>query len=110
MNYKGYTGHFAYDDQADIFHGQVLGIRDVITFQGRSIDELKAALQDSVDDYVEMCAEAGKKPEKPFSGKFSLRLPSELHRRVTQAAAHDHTSLNRWVTTALESHLQQQAA
>lgn len=106
MNYKGYIGHFAYDDQAELFHGQVLGIRDVVTFQGRSIDELKAALRDSVDDYLEMCEQAGKAPDKPFSGKFSLRLSSELHSRVAQAAANDHISLNRWVTTALESQLQ----
>ncbi len=71
MSYKGYTGHFKYDDRAEIFHGQVSGIRDVITFQGRSVDELKEALKDSIEDYLEMCEEEGKSPDKPFTGKFS---------------------------------------
>jgi predicted HicB family RNase H-like nuclease len=55
MEYKGYTCHFNFDEDADIFHGKILGIRDVITFQGRSLDELKTALYDSIDDYLEMC-------------------------------------------------------
>ena len=66
MKYKGYTGYFNYDEEADIFHGEVLGIRDVVTFQGRSVDELKAALRDSIDDYLEMCEKHGKEPDKPF--------------------------------------------
>lgn len=66
MTYKGYTGIFDYDQEADIFHGEVKDISDVITFQGRSIDELKQALADSVDDYLDFCASKGKTPEKPL--------------------------------------------
>ncbi len=64
LKYKDYHGAFAYDAQADIFHGEVMHLNDVITFQGRSIDELKAALADSVEDYLDFCAEEGKEPEK----------------------------------------------
>lgn len=66
MAYKGYTGKFEYDPEADIFHGEVLHLSDVITFQGRSIDELKQALADSVEDYLDFCAEEGGSPRKPF--------------------------------------------
>lgn len=59
LTYKGYCGRFAYDPEADIFHGQVLHLADMITFQGRSIDALKQALADSVEDYLEFCAEEG---------------------------------------------------
>ena len=62
MTYKGYTGKFEYDPEADIFHGEVLHLSDVITFQGRSIDELKQALADSVEDYLDFCAEEGRQP------------------------------------------------
>ena len=51
LDYKGYVGIFAYDEDADIFHGRVVGLRDVITFEGRSIDELKRALADSIEDW-----------------------------------------------------------
>jgi len=105
MKYKGYTGYFDYDEEADIFHGKILGIRDVVTFQGRSVDELKAALRDSVDDYLEMCEKHGKEPDKPFSGKFSLRIPPELHEQVVSAAVETHESLNRWITDAIKSAL-----
>lgn len=108
MSYRGYKGYFEYDEKADIFHGQVIGIRDVITFQGRSIDGLKVALKDSIDDYLEMCEQEEKSPDKPFSGKFSLRLPPEVHSKVAQAAASAHKSINSWITDVVENNLEKQ--
>jgi predicted HicB family RNase H-like nuclease len=108
MSYRGYKGYFEYDEKADIFHGQVIGIRDVITFQGRSIDDLKVALKDSIDDYLEMCEQEEKSPDKPFSGKFSLRLPPEVHSKVAQAAASAHKSINSWITDVVENNLEKQ--
>jgi predicted HicB family RNase H-like nuclease len=63
MKYKGFEAKIEYDDDASLFHGEVVGIRDVITFQGVSVDELKVAMRDSVDDYLEFCAERGESPE-----------------------------------------------
>ncbi|MCB1073526.1 MAG: type II toxin-antitoxin system HicB family antitoxin, partial [Chlamydiia bacterium] len=74
MKYKGYLGSVAYDDEAEVFFGSVLGIKDVITFQGRSVDEIKQAFRDSVNDYLDFCRERGEKPDKPYSGKFNLRI------------------------------------
>ena len=90
------------------FHGQIVGIRDVVTFQGRSIDELKLALQGSVDDYLEMCELEQKSPDKPFSGKFSLRLSPELHSSVAESAALTKKSINAWVIEAVEVFLKQE--
>ncbi len=75
MKYKGYTGHVEYDDEAKIFHGEVLGIKDVVTFQGTTVDEIDQAFKDSVDDYLAFCKERGEEPDRPFSGKFNLRIP-----------------------------------
>lgn len=100
--YKGYQGRFAYDAEADIFHGEVMHLADVITFQGRSIDELKQALADSVDDYLEFCAQRGRRPEKPYSGRFNVRIAPELHQRIALEAAKHGQSLNHWVATALD--------
>lgn len=82
MNYKGYSGKVEFDSQAGLFHGEVVDTRDVITFQGRSVEELKQVFEDSVDDYLDFCESRGEKPDKPFSGKFVLRFPPELHYRV----------------------------
>jgi predicted HicB family RNase H-like nuclease len=102
MSYKGYDALVEYDESADIFHGEVLNLRDVITFQGSSIDELKKALADSVDDYLEFCKSRGEEPEKPYSGQFVVRVEPPLHRALASAAHRAGTSLNKWVATTLE--------
>ena len=97
MDYKGYVGMVEFDDEADIFHGEVVNLRDVITFQGRSVDELRRAFEESVDDYLAWCAERGKQPDKPFSGKFVVRLDPQTHRSISVAAQKAGMSLNAWV-------------
>ena len=72
MKYKGYLARAEFDDEADIFHGQVINIRDVVTFQGKSVAELRQAFEDSVQDYFAFCAERGEEPERPFSGRLIL--------------------------------------
>lgn len=101
MTYKGYTGNVAYDDDAEIFHGEVIGLRDVVTFQGKTVDELKKALRESVEDYLAFCAKRGEQPEKPCSGKFVVRIPPTLHRRLIVEAASEGISLNQWAVKKL---------
>ena len=102
LTYKGYQGRFEYDPEADIFHGDVLHISDVVTFRGRSIDELKTALADSIEDYFALCKELGKPHQKPFSGRFNVRLTPELHQKATHTAAVEGMSLNTWIAHAVE--------
>ena len=102
MQYKGYSGKVEYDDDAEIFHGEVIGLREVITFQGKTVDEIKQAFRGSVDDYLEFCAQLGQAPEKPFTGKFMLRLTPELHRKVFVAAKQSGESINGWVVDQLQ--------
>ena len=103
LRYKEYIAEIDFDEEADLFHGQVINLRDVITFQGRCIDELRQALADSVEDYLEFCAERGEAPEKPFSGKFVLRVRPEVHRSIVIAAARERKSLNAWAKDVLEA-------
>ena len=60
--YKGYIAKVEYDAESELFHGEVVGIRDVVTFQGRSVEECEKAFHDSVDDYLEFCRERSEKP------------------------------------------------
>jgi len=106
IEYKGYVGVFEYDPSIDAFHGDVINTRDVITFQGRSVEEIKLAMEESVEDYLSMCAADGVSPEKPFSGKFQFRGSPELHRRLAVAAARRRTSMNTVVREALEGFLE----
>jgi predicted HicB family RNase H-like nuclease len=101
LTYKGYTGHVEFDAEAGLLHGEVLDTRDVITFQGRSVDELERAFRDSVDDYLDFCASRGEAPDRPFSGRLMLRLPKELHRDVFVRARKEGKSLNQFVVDRL---------
>jgi len=102
MHYNGYEAVIEFDEEAELFHGEVINLRDVITFQGSSAVELKRAFSDSVEDYLAFCKERGEEPEKPFSGKFVVRTEPRLHKAVATAAQREGVSLNKWVATALE--------
>ena len=101
MEYKGYFAKVEFDDEADIFHGEVINLRDVVTFQGQTVDELHKAFRDSIDDYLKFCAERGEAPEKPYSGKFMVRVEPELHKTIAIRARQDGKSLNSWVHDTL---------
>lgn len=102
MHYKGYEAVIEFDEEADIFHGEVINLRDVITFQGSSALELKQAFADSIEDYLAFCAERGEEPEKPFSGQFVVRTEPILHKAISSAARRAGVSLNKWVVKTLE--------
>lgn len=101
MTYKGYGASVRFDDDAGIFHGEVTGLRDVVTFQGKSVDELKTAFQESIDDYLEYCESRGEQPDKPFSGRFLLRVEPSLHRRLAELSSNQGESLNSWIAARL---------
>jgi len=101
MEYKGYTGVIEFDPSIDGFHGRVVGLQDVVTFEGRSLDELRREMAESVEDYLELCAETGKDPERPYRGEFLVRTTPELHRAAATEAEASGMSLNAWVEAAI---------
>lgn len=103
INYKGYSGLMMVDPEEGVISGRVLGIRDVVTFEGDTVVEAVQAFKDSVDDYLVFCAEQGVAPDKPFSGKFVVRIPPSLHRTLVFAAEARGTSLNTLVEETLSS-------
>ena len=105
MEYKGYFAKVEFDDDDNIFHGEVINLRDVITFEGETVIELKKAFQDSVDDYLDFCALRGEDPEKPYSGKFVVRVEPELHKNITIEARKAGKSLNVWVNDTISKAL-----
>jgi predicted HicB family RNase H-like nuclease len=103
MKYKGYVGKVEFDPDAGILHGEVVGIRDVVTFQGLSVAEVEHAFRDSVDDYLAFCKERGEKPEKACSGKLVVRIGSDLHRSAALLAGMTGKSLNGIIAECLQS-------
>ena len=101
LEHRGYAGHVEFDNEAGLFHGEVLDTRDVITFQGTSVEQLAEAFRDSVDDYLDFCRERNEEPDKPFSGRLMLRLAPDLHRHAYVEAKKEGKSLNQWIADRL---------
>ncbi|OIQ97141.1 HicB family protein [mine drainage metagenome] len=102
MTHNGYVATVDLDEEAGLFHGEVINTRDVLTFQGQTLAELRTAFAGTIADYLEWCRERGKEPERPYSGHFTVRLSPELHRRIATRAASQHKSINAFVSEALE--------
>jgi predicted HicB family RNase H-like nuclease len=109
MKYKGYKATIAYDEDDKIFVGEVFGIADSLNFHGNSIDELEKAFQDCIENYLSLCAQIGKEPQKEFSGSFNVRTTSQIHEKASEFAAENGYSLNQVVSMAMEAFLGNQA-
>jgi predicted HicB family RNase H-like nuclease len=101
LEYKGYIG--TVEPEEGTFVGRVIGLRDVITFEGETFAEVEQAFRDSIDDYLAFCAERGEQPDRSFSGRVPLRLPPELHRRAATRAEAEGMSLNQWIARRIEA-------
>ena len=101
MTYKGYSTRVEYDDEDFTLVGKIAGIRDGIGFHAESVEELRAAFHEAVDDYIETCSRIGKKPQKPYSGRVMFRIDPETHRKAVVAAELAGKSLNQWAEDVL---------
>ena len=82
MQHKGYYAKTFIDEDGKLIHGELNGLRAVVTFQGRSVEDAEAAFHDSVDDCLDWCATRGNEPEKPFPGRFNVRIdPDSMPRQ-----------------------------
>ena len=102
MTYRGYAARIEFDAQDRVFCGRLAGIRDIITFHGETVDELEAAFKEAVDHYLDTCAKLGDKPNKPYSGKLTLRIPPDVHAAIATAAEINGKSLNKWAADILD--------
>ena len=102
MTTKGYTARVDFDERDNIFVGRVLGVRDIISFHGETVDQLRGEFESAVQDYLADCEERGISPERPTSGKLLLRMPPEVHGKALVAAQAAGKSLNQWATEVLQ--------
>ena len=101
MTYKGYVSTIEYSGEDNCLFGLIAGIRDIISYEGESVAEIRTAFEEAVDDYLEHCAATGKEPNKPYSGKFVLRLDPVVHARLAVKAQASGKSLNQYAAEVL---------
>ncbi len=108
MNYKGYTGSVEFSEADGVFYGKVMGIRALISYEGETAKELVDDFHGAVDDYLSLCEDEGKEPEKAYKGSFNVRISPELHRNAAIFAAAHQMSLNSFVENAVSNELAMQ--
>ncbi|MCW2248279.1 putative HicB family RNase H-like nuclease [Azospirillum fermentarium] len=104
MEYKGYvSGPIDFDPEDGTFSGTVAGLSDVIHFEGIDAESLLESFKGSIDEYLAICAEKGRTPDKPFSGKIFVRASSDQHRKAALRAAAEGISLSQWVARQIDA-------
>jgi predicted HicB family RNase H-like nuclease len=103
MTYRGYFAVVEFDAEGDIFWGKLGGINDIVSFEADNVAALKAAFHEAVEDYIVHCAQSGKSPEKPHSGKVMFRIAPDLHAKAARAAEISGKSLNQWAEEKLRA-------
>lgn len=101
MSYKGYAARIDYDDADGIFTGRLAGIRDGVGFHADTVEALRAAFHEAVEDYLETCVQVGKEPQRAYSGQMMFRVRPEVHRKAALAAELSGKSLNQWAEEVL---------
>ena len=105
MTYRGYTGTVEWSEEDKTFYGKVVGIRQLLLYEGKTIDELRDDFHVFVDEYIQDCLDHDKKPEKPYKGSFNVRINPELHQLAVEKAETQGISLNKLIGLALEAYL-----
>ncbi|HEV3449238.1 MAG TPA: type II toxin-antitoxin system HicB family antitoxin [Gemmataceae bacterium] len=103
MRYKGYTAKIEFDEEDNVIRGEVIGLRDMVIFEVKSVSEIRKAFHTVVDDYLKYCQTRGEEPEKPYSGNFMVRVTKSLHSKISCLAQKEGKSLNAWVEATLSS-------
>lgn len=101
LQYQNYHASVHYSTEDEVFYGRILGINDLVSFEGASVSELKSAFEEAVLDYLETCKEIGKEPEKTYKGTFNVRVPASLHKEASIFASVHNITLNEFVKVAM---------
>ena len=102
FKYGEFLGTVQYSAEDEIFYGKILGVDDLVTFEGSSVRELKKAFRDAASDYINTCKLIGKSAQKSYKGTFNVRMPIELHKKAAAVAEERGISLNELVRIGLE--------
>jgi predicted HicB family RNase H-like nuclease len=105
IKYKDHIGSVRFSSEDNVFYGKIEGIDDLVTFEGRSVDELVSAFREAVEDYKDLCDTAGKSMQKSYKGSFNIRIDPDLHKKAALLSTDLGLSLNQLVEEAIQRYL-----
>ena len=103
LEYNGYHAFIELDPNDKIFVGTVIGINDDLSFHGTSYIEIEEMFHQSIDNYLEVCQQIGKEPDKEYKGSFNVRITPEMHKNADIAAKSQGITLNQYIYNAIEA-------
>ena len=110
LTYKDYIGSVHFNAEDEVFFGKIEGIEDLVTFEGKSVQELKTSFEEAVADYIDLCQKHSKELEKSYKGSFNVRISPDLHRKIKRTAIKRSMSLNQFIQKAVEDELIKESA
>jgi len=102
MTVEGFHAKIEYDEELDLFRGEILGLNGGADFYGKNPKELRTEFKKSLQVYLDVCQEKGIEPKRNFSGKFNLLISPELHEQLAIAAQAQGKSINLLAQEALQ--------
>ena len=106
LSYKGYYGSVEFSDEDDVFFGRIIGINDRIIYEGDNVKALRHDFEEAVDEYLEICAQLNKEPEKSYKGILNVRIAPALHRQLALFSASNGKTLNAAVEEAIREYIE----
>jgi predicted HicB family RNase H-like nuclease len=105
IKYKDLIGSVRFSSEDKVFYGKIEGVDDLVTFEGKSVDELVSSFHEAVEDYIILCGEANKPVQKSYKGSFNVRIDPDLHKKASLLSANLGLSLNQLVEEAIQKYL-----
>lgn len=110
LEYKDYVGSIEYSKEDDLLYGKVLGIRGLISYEGKTGQDLESDFREAIDAYLAVCRKESIAPEKPFKGSFNVRISADLHQKAVLLATEDRMSLNSFVAESIRERIYREKA
>ena len=105
LEYKTYTGTIEYSKEDGLLYGKVLGMKGLISYEGKTGKELETDFREAIDSYLNDCKNEVIPPEKPFKGSFNIRISPDLHQKAALMAMGKKMSLNNFVSESIRERI-----
>ncbi len=79
MEIDGFNAAIEYDPEIEMYRGEFIRLNGGADFYAADIEGLRREGAASLRVFLEACQRRGIEPWKSYSGKFNVRVPTEMH-------------------------------